>query len=271
MTDRSPPDSVTIAFATSALALLVGTLAHASATTDWTWAEPASSPEPTPALLRMLGIDDAPDEGSADSSMPATESGTEGSGDWADVPASADDGATEGSGGDSDEGLAESEPPIPGLVPIEPEPSEDEALAAREARPPIVDESSGLTRIEPSRTYDDEPCRVRANRALMARQVRRREPVPYEGPMLADGFPTILYLDTQNTTGRRQRLRVQWSQQETGTVYRSTLQAGASHRWRTWSERPLPLSEVGPWRVEVFDADRCLVTSLRFELRAPAW
>lgn len=283
MPDRPPPDSVTIAFATTALALVLGTLAHASAVGDWSWGDTAPPPEPDPALLRLLGLEatEAPDEGSGDSELVAVDAPTaEGSGDpWqgddafdAADDSGADDGSGEGSGSGDGSGdvLANDEPPIPGLVPFEPEPTDDE-LAERENVPEIVDDGPGLTRIEPSRTYDDEPCRVRANRAVMTREVRRREPVPLEGPLLADGYPAIAYLDTQNTTGRRQPLRVQWTQLDTGTVYRSSLSAGASHRWRTWAERVLPLSEVGPWRVEVLDADRCLVASMQFELRAPAW
>ncbi|MFT4705019.1 MAG: hypothetical protein ACI81R_002727 [Bradymonadia bacterium] len=168
------------------------------------------------------------------------------------------------------------------LTPPEPLTREDESLlnaiaqagAIEAARDEDVAEENvviAADRIEPLSTQEQGGCRVRTNRALMARGVHRREPTRTEGPFLADGFPVVAYFDTQNLTERHQRLIVQWIHEPSGAVERHGIVAGQSHRWRNWIEKPLPLSHIGPWRIELLDADRCLVETVQFTLEAPEW
>jgi hypothetical protein len=287
------PHTYVVSFSVLAFALTLATLTRAHAThRGATFFEDVTPLAPSRALLGLLGR--AEGSGVEERQLAASladgsgeaggveGSGVEGSGEAGGVEGSgvegsgrgteaqSTDGRGEGSAGDgSGEAQASAqEPPIPGLVPI---PTEEERRAALENLPEIVDEAPAVQRLSIRSTQADGGCRVRTNRALMARGIERREPVGTRGPFFADGYPTILYLDTLNTSGRRERLVAQWVHEASGTVYRNSVVAGASHRWRTWVERALPLRELGAWTVEVLDEDRCLVASLQFELEAPSW
>lgn len=161
-------------------------------------------------------------------------------------------------------GAAADAPTPPDALPdadqAEPEEATDEA-----PRPPA---ERGVTRWEARETSD---CRVRANRVVPARRIRRREPIDTEGPFLADGYPIFLFVDLMNRTGRSQRVYVQWVHEASGYVIRDLVNASPSWGWRTSSAQALPLGKLGTWTVELLDADRCLVDAVDLELRAPSW
>lgn len=116
-----------------------------------------------------------------------------------------------------------------------------------------------------------EPCLVRANRAVLATRMNGREPGDTDGPYTANGEPLYMFVDLANTTGVSQELTVVWRQQESGASFVDLLEAGPGSRWRTWAERPLPLDQIGPWVVQVVDAERCLIDEVSFRLAAPSW
>jgi hypothetical protein len=124
---------------------------------------------------------------------------------------------------------------------------------------------------EPLRTAEDGACLVRLNRATMATTIDRREPRGTEGPFMANGEPIFCFMDFANGTGVSQPVSVVWTQNETGASYLDDMEAGAGSRWRTWTERPLPLDRLGHWTVQMLDAERCLIAELEFDLVAPTW
>lgn len=123
----------------------------------------------------------------------------------------------------------------------------------------------------PLRSGDDAPCLVRINRATMANTIHRREPMETEGPFMANGEPIFCFLDFANGTGVSQPVTLVWTQNETGDSYLDEMEAGAGSRWRTWTERPLPLDQLGHWTVQILDTERCLIDEIEFDLVAPTW
>lgn len=123
----------------------------------------------------------------------------------------------------------------------------------------------------PLRSSDDAPCLVRVNRATMANSIHRREPMETEGPFMANGEPIFCFLDFANGTGVSQPVTLTWTQNETGASYLDEMEAGAGSRWRTWTERPFPLDQLGHWTVQILDAERCLIGEIEFDLVAPTW
>lgn len=125
---------------------------------------------------------------------------------------------------------------------------------------------------EPTRRATDRGgCLLTANRATMATAVERREPRGTEGPFTANGEPIYAYLDAANGTGVEQSLTFRWRQKDTGSTYFDEATVGPSSRFRTWADRALPLDQLGPWVVQLLDADRCLIAQMEFDLVAPTW
>ena len=83
--------------------------------------------------------------------------------------------------------------------------------------------------------------------------------------------PIFCFMDFANGTGVSQPVSVVWTQNETGASYLDEMEAGAGSRWRTWTERPLPLDQLGHWTVQMLDTERCLISELEFDLVAPTW
>lgn len=154
------------------------------------------------------------------------------------------------------------------VVPLGP-PDEGSAEPEVVAAAPAEQRNQGVW--APLRTSQESPCLVRVNRATMATSIHRREPRGTEGPFLANGQPIVCFLDFANGTGVSQPITLVWSQNDTGASYLDNVEAGAGSRWRTWTERPLPLDQLGHWTVQVLDSERCLVGEIEFDLVAPTW
>lgn len=205
----------------------------------------------------------------------------------AEAPEAPDDGVS---------ALVESEPSLDGSggvppmeVPVEEPALSDDMAEIAEAAPaeapvveaPVVEEPAV---VPPPPSADDgvawaplregtrsEPCLVWANRALMATGLARREPVGTDGPFTANGEPLVVFMDFANSTGVSQEVTVVWTHGESGVTHVDTTEAGTGSRWRTWVERPFALDELGPWTVELVDAERCQIAGVSFELVAPDW
>lgn len=161
------------------------------------------------------------------------------------------------------------------LVPLG-EPIEGVGEVVVAAVEPVADEEAGAVangdrEWAPLRSSDDAPCLVRVNRATMANNIDRREPRETEGPFMANGEPIFCFLDFANGTGVSQPVTLVWTQNETGASYLDEMEAGAGSRWRTWTERPLPLDQLGHWTVQILDSERCLIGDIEFDLVAPTW
>lgn len=170
-----------------------------------------------------------------------------------------------------DEGSGEALQPhdVVPLGPAEEGSAQPEVVAEANDGEPAPEEGGDVW--APLRTSDDAPCLVRLNRATMATNIHRREPRGTEGPFMANGQPIFCFLDFANGTGVSQPVDVVWSQNETGASYLDNVEAGAGSRWRTWTERPLPLDQLGHWTVQILDSERCLVDEIEFDLVAPTW
>ena len=156
------------------------------------------------------------------------------------------------------------------VIPLgEPEGSAAEEVAVVEAED--ADPTPAEAEWAPLRTAQDGACLVRLNRATMATSINRREPRGTEGPFMANGEPIFCFMDFANGTGVSQPVSVVWTQNETGESYLHDMEAGAGSRWRTWTERPLPLDQLGNWTVQMLDSERCLIGELEFDLVAPTW
>lgn len=152
----------------------------------------------------------------------------------------------------------------------EPAPAEPDPVApAAPVVPPEADDGVAWAPLrEGTRS---EPCLVWANRALMATGLSRREPVGTDGPFTANGEPLVVFMDFANSTGVSQEVTVVWTHGESGVTHIDTTEAGTGSRWRTWVERPFALDELGPWTVQLVDAERCQIADVSFELVAPDW
>ncbi len=248
--------------ALSAATLIVATVARADFGRD------ASS------RAALAANDDAHDDGvrnapSAQAGNPAAASAdpeASGDADPGAAPISDDDAAaSDGSGADDPDGSGSSAADGSGAGSPGAEGSGDGAAAEGTAVAP-ADAWAPLARAD-----QGDVCRVRLNRGSVATEIHRREPRGTEGPFLANGQPIYIFVDVHNSTGVAQPLTIYWQQTDTGYSFLQTMEAGAGSRWRTWTEQPLALEQIGPWTVRLLDEDRCLVEELRFELQAPSW
>lgn len=147
-----------------------------------------------------------------------------------------------------------------------------DAAAAAAAGGEAADDDAPDGAWEPlRRAADGTPCLVRANRALIANGINRREPTGTEGPFRANGEPIIAFFDMANGTGVSQPVTVVWTRDEDGASFLDTIDAGPGSRWRTWVERPFALDRIGAWTVQLLDDERCLIDEVSFDLVAPEW
>lgn len=129
--------------------------------------------------------------------------------------------------------------PAPVVAPVAPQPAD------------VVTPASELTVVE----------------AALATGVESRQPVGVSASFDTATEKVWAWVKVENRQAPTTVTMV-WKQ---GDRVRSTveLHVGTSPRWRTWSRRRVGARDVGPWTVEVRDAEDRLLETLRFEVTTP--
>ncbi len=116
----------------------------------------------------------------------------------------------------------------------------------------------------------DSACAGEIIRAVVAQGIEEREPVGAEGPFLANGEPTYVFLEVNNPDGPEKEYTLRWHYSGSDAApFSQNMTAGVSPSWRTWARHRLREGQTGAWSVEIVNPDGCTARTVSFEAVGP--